>query len=1002
MAETLGLVAGILQVVDFSRQFVVTARKIHKSGIEGLDSLSDHQVFAKNLQVVVDALLDESANSEATTGDNSDDTLAKECASTLSDMIETLGSIHIPSKGLKRDTAVQSFKVLWNKDKINALQDRLDKYSKQLTLKLILSLRMHANTSLQNQQEILDKLATLTGDRNTLPEETSLASNGFGSAVIAYLAGPLQESSRSNGKLFLRQALVNEVYQGGRDGEASSKIGMSESHRASLYGIFLASLHFPGNQDREQRIAEAHQQTFRWIFEDPNDDPHAVSWSSFKDWLQSDDQLYWITGKAGAGKSTLMKFVTQPARTPGAYSPPEARCAKYLHNRTQEKPFIVASFYFWAGGSMVQKSTTGMFLTILAQLLQAYPEAIPFVSPNAWEALSLFDEPPRSLTHGEVGAMFRRAVMHIDSLATPVLFIDGLDEFDGNHQELISLLHDLVSASSVKLCVSSRPWVEFEKAFVHQPSLRLEDLTYSDIKSYVSSRFLGDLSFKDLLQSETNFAKALIEEVVVKASGVFLWVQLVVNSLLSGIRFGDRVIDLKRRLDLLPPDLEKLYGRILDSLDPFYRRHATEYFALMEACVEPPRALLLSFADEENPIKFALRLKSAAMTPEQIKDRVNSMRLRINSRSKGLLEMDRSNQHPGQSTLNPRDFKVHYLHKTVKDYIGSPEAQRKLERISDDIHLKLLAARLALFKAIPGNDPNVYDSTVEDYMYHAARTLPEHKFDIIHLMDDFYEVTVSKNILIPFPKEARNQPGDISLASRFLCQAAKFGVYQYVSAKANKDCLISHDGSTDRKGHSQERAANKGRGRFVQAAAKLAPGLFQPTGNGYPLLLLPVESNNPWNDFTVKTMEAILQKGGNPNYSFDFHYCARVKAPTAWKVVIARIVCASAYQSIYARDRKALGKVAQQMISYGAVVSQSTVEDALEILADRIVVRHGVVQWRYESDHWYQIRNKEEIKQLVYGVLKRSKASQGRSAIEIGQEYRLQTSGNAYGMQIQL
>lgn len=142
MAETLGLVAGILQVVDFSRQFVLTARKIHKSGIEGLDSLSDHQVFAKNLQVVVDALLDESANAEATTESDSDDTLAKECASTLSEMIETLGSIHIPPKGLKRDAAVQTFKVLWNKDKINTLQDRLDKYSKQLTLKLILSLRL--------------------------------------------------------------------------------------------------------------------------------------------------------------------------------------------------------------------------------------------------------------------------------------------------------------------------------------------------------------------------------------------------------------------------------------------------------------------------------------------------------------------------------------------------------------------------------------------------------------------------------------------------------------------------------------------------------------------------------------------------------------------------------------------------------------------------------------------------------------------------------------------
>lgn len=49
----------------------------------------------------------------------------------------------------------------------------------------------------------------------------------------------------------------------------------------------------------------------------------------------------------------------------------------------------------------------------------------------------------------------------------------------------------------------------------------------------------------------------LIGKVVTKASGVFLWVALVVASLISGMNYGDRVLDLQKRLDLLPSELTK-------------------------------------------------------------------------------------------------------------------------------------------------------------------------------------------------------------------------------------------------------------------------------------------------------------------------------------------------------------------------------------------------------------------------------------------------------------
>ena len=52
----------------------------------------------------------------------------------------------------------------------------------------------------------------------------------------------------------------------------------------------------------------------------------------------------------------------------------------------------------------------------------------------------------------------------------------------------------------------------------------VQDLTYDDIKIFVTSKFHGEPMFAQLLQREEKFANRLIEDVVSKADGVFLWV----------------------------------------------------------------------------------------------------------------------------------------------------------------------------------------------------------------------------------------------------------------------------------------------------------------------------------------------------------------------------------------------------------------------------------------------------------------------------------------------
>ena len=87
----------------------------------------------------------------------------------------------------------------------------------------------------------------------------------------------------------------------------------------------------------------------------------------------------------------------------------------------------------------------------------------------------------------------------------------------------------------------------------------LENLIYSDIKEYVNLSFCRDPGFAELELRELEYASQLLEAIVQKASGVFLWVTLVVASFLAGLSNSDRVCDLERRLALLPSELEELY-----------------------------------------------------------------------------------------------------------------------------------------------------------------------------------------------------------------------------------------------------------------------------------------------------------------------------------------------------------------------------------------------------------------------------------------------------------
>ena len=96
----------------------------------------------------------------------------------------------------------------------------------------------------------------------------------------------------------------------------------------------------------------------------------------------------------------------------------------------------------------------------------------------------------------------------------------------------------------------------------------------------------------------------LSELVTEHASGVFLWVKLVLQSVLEGFESCDRYEDMLNRIELLPKDLEDLYNHMLNRLSIVHYERAMITFGIMLQHQQSREQTVLSLVD----LKWALDL----------------------------------------------------------------------------------------------------------------------------------------------------------------------------------------------------------------------------------------------------------------------------------------------------------------------------------------------------------------------------------------------------------
>lgn len=339
-------------------------------------------------------------------------------------------------------------------------------------------------------------------------------------------------------------------------------------------------------RSREHAVKEKHAKTFQWALDES---------SNFSQWLNHGSRLFWISGKAGSGKSTLMKFLWE-----------SEKARELLEGWAGENKLVISRHFFWSSGTSMQKSYQGLLQSLCYDIFQACPDLLPFVCENTWSSLKAADYLQPILTEdmwseNEMVELIRKVgELDIETNSRKVsvcFFIDGLDEYHGEHDQLVEAVMMISRFRNVKVCVSSRPWNVFDNAFGElsqtECMLELQDLTKGDISAYVQGRLRQSQGFKRLLQSDARCSE-LASEIEAKADGVFLWVYLVINELSKGLTNRDDFTTLQQRLRLILRGLEPYFEYMFNHLDEFYRTETAQILRL--AVVSPCKLPLLGMA----------------------------------------------------------------------------------------------------------------------------------------------------------------------------------------------------------------------------------------------------------------------------------------------------------------------------------------------------------------------------------------------------------------------
>ncbi|KAL9087429.1 MAG: hypothetical protein Q9159_003641 [Coniocarpon cinnabarinum] len=647
----LALACNVMQIVSLGVETVNFVREAYQSS-SGLSK--DNETLEQRTQALSSLLqnlrvADNDANSSFQNKDRGKDTvllhssiskltsdLATKGEAKAQELKTVLDKLRLSADDTRFTRKLKAAKTIFKQDNLKRLQDELVALQNDIEFRMVVDIRQ---TCQDAQAGMFGKLDDLRSEHKTIV--WAIAENMSKLEDIVKHEG--EDTRLAIGRL---------------------ETSFARQQRLEQRKELIESFKFDNKFARQERIHPAAHNTYHWIL----DDAQASSFDNFREWLQNDQPLYWICGKVGSGKSTLMNYIWGYRK--------EDR-VKLLSQWAADKKLVTAAVFFWNPGSEMQKSLTGLLRSLIFQILKECPEIVDDLPSEAIRPVSVANP----WNEGNLRELLYRLICltHVRLC----FFIDGLDEFgDGKFHSndvltdfLQSLLKKASQTRTLKCCVSSRREKSFKDAFEAVPKLQMENVNTKDIEKYVSQE-LG------------RFANYQVTaEVSDKAEGVFVWVRLAVQNLKAGLAFDEDYPTLMRRLEEMPGELYELYAHMFAKVDKVHYEEVAWFLKIAAFNENFERRLslvhhTLGFFDKY------LDSHRLLWTPARIntlRGDCEHMLKRVLYRSAGFIEM---------SHLPPGDLKFEYCAATRCDQTSNEAPDS--EKVPKDIDFAVLPDRLAV------------------------------------------------------------------------------------------------------------------------------------------------------------------------------------------------------------------------------------------------------------------------------------------------------------------
>lgn len=419
---------------------------------------------------------------------------------------------------------------------------------------------------------------------------------------------------------------------------------------------------------------------------------------AWADMASGAQDILWVSGKPAAGKTVLSGFIID-------------------HLRGLNRP---CSYFFFKYGERT-KSRLGAALRHLAfQMAQSHT--------SIRDRISTMQEHGVQLDDGNDASLWRK--LFVDGIfqtqfSTHYWVLDAMDECLNYSLFFESMLAKLDPSIPLKILITSRDTPELHNLFTSLGDRRMASQRISTTDTFQDIHQLVEERSRCFNVQSNEYRMSLVQKILDKAQGSFLWTILVLSELSS--TYSEEEINTV--LDEIPPEMGELYLRTLQAMSRL------------------PRGKTLA--------KAILTWTTCASRPLTLAELDGAIRLDLNENITKLDETIAALC--GQLVMVDKSGRVQMIHQTAREFLVDEKLDSEFRISTAAAHTRLAKACLSYLVSDEMKPPrtnrrgsNVYSPGMRadfsayactSFSYHLARATPSAD-DILPLVDRFLKANV--------------------------------------------------------------------------------------------------------------------------------------------------------------------------------------------------------------------------------------------------------------------